>query len=65
MENDPAHAKRLEDNLTRRAEFANPELEAEQMRRNVHFKTRLGRHKNLQTQEELRAAWLELVWICD
>ena len=27
MENDLAHAKRLEDNLTRRAEFANPELE--------------------------------------
>ena len=25
MENDPAHAKRLEDNLLRRAEFANPE----------------------------------------
>ena len=27
MENDPAHAKRLEDNLTRRTEFANPEPE--------------------------------------
>ena len=27
MENDPAHAKLLEDNLTRRTEFANPELE--------------------------------------
>ena len=26
MENDLAHAKRLEDNLTRRMEFANPEL---------------------------------------
>ena len=25
MENDPAHAKRLDDNLLRRAEFANPE----------------------------------------
>ena len=25
MENDPAHAKRLEDNLNRRNEFANPE----------------------------------------
>ena len=28
MENDPAHAKRLEDNLIRRNEFANPEPEA-------------------------------------
>ena len=27
MENDPAHAKRFEDNLTRRTEFANPERE--------------------------------------
>ena len=27
MENDPAHAKRLKDNLTRRSEFANPEPE--------------------------------------
>ena len=27
MDNDPAHAKRLEDNLTRRTEFANPEPE--------------------------------------
>ena len=27
MENDPAHAKRLEDNLTRQTEFANPEPE--------------------------------------
>ena len=26
-ENDPAHAKRLEDNWTRRTEFANPEPE--------------------------------------
>ena len=28
MENDPAHGKRLEDNMTRRTEFANPEPEA-------------------------------------
>ena len=28
MENDPVHAKRLEDNLTRRMEFANPERDA-------------------------------------
>ena len=28
MESDPAHTKRLEDNLIRRNEFANPEPEA-------------------------------------
>ena len=28
MENDPAHAKRFEDNLIRRNDFANPEPEA-------------------------------------
>ena len=29
------------------------------MRRNVHAETRLGRHKNLRTLEDLRAARLE------
>ena len=35
------------------------------MRRNVRVKTMLSRLKNLQIQEELRAARPELTWICD
>ena len=60
MENDPEHAKSLEDNLIRRTELANPEPEmlrrvrVEQMRRNMHAETRF-RHKNLQTPEPVRA----------
>ena len=50
---DPAHAKRLEENLTRLTEFAHPEPEeAEQTRRNAHVKTRLGRHTSLQNTGE-------------
>ena len=60
MENHPVHAKRLEDNLNRRNEFANPETtvavpRAEQMRRNVRVKTNWKRHKNPRTLEELQA----------
>ena len=67
MENDPAHAKRLEDNLIRRADFANPETElaAQSEGRTAHVKTRLGRHKNLSSPEELRATRLEMTWRCD
>ena len=39
------------------------QVRAEQTRRNV--KTRLGRLKYPQTQEELRAARLQLTWMCD
>ena len=47
MENDPAHAKPLEDNLTRRTEFANSEPEmcqvrAEQTRRNSAREDEVG-----------------------
>ena len=63
MENDPAHAKRLEDNLTRRTAFATKTGGCCVIRTDatVH----VGRHKNLQTPEELRAARLEPMWICD
>ena len=68
MENDPAHAILLEDHLIRRTEFANTEpklLLQVREERNVHTEMRMGRHKNLHTPEELRAARVELMWICD
>ena len=58
MDKDPAHAKRLEENLTRLTKFAHPEPEeAEHTRRNAHVKTRLGRHTSLQNTGEASTSW--------
>ena len=59
MENGLVHAKRLEDNLNRRKEFARlvttvaaPRSEGKTVRRDVHVKPKWKRHKNPQTLEE-------------
>ena len=71
MENDPAHAKRLEDNPNRRNEFANLETtvavpnEGRTDATKRARETRLSRHKNLRTRRELRAVPLELTWTCE
>ena len=54
MENDPAHAKRLEDKLIRRNEFANPEPEAAAPNEGRTDSTKRAR------QDEI-----ELIWIRD
>ena len=69
IENDPVHAKRLEDHLNKRNEFATRRLlcpvRAEQMRRNVQVKTIWKRHKNPQALEELQAVRLKSMWTCE
>ena len=73
MENDPVHAKRLEDNLNRRNEFAKPETtvavpsegRTDATKRARQVKTNWKRHKNPRTLEELQAVQLELMWTCE
>ena len=69
MENDPAHAKRLEDNLTRRLEFANPEPEVQsnEGRTDAMKRARQGEvgppQESANTGGDSRSS--ELTWTCD
>ena len=52
MENDPVHAKRLEDNLNRRNEFANPEVTVAVPSEDRTDATKRARHDELATPRE-------------
>ena len=71
MKNDPAHAKRLEENLNRRTNSPIRKrrllcpVRAEQMRRNVRVKTIWNHQKNPQTLEVLQAVQLKLMRACE
>ena len=71
MENDLAHAECLEDNLTRRNEFANPEPDAAAPNEGRIDATKRARRDEIEPLQEsantggLRAARLELMWIID
>ena len=71
MESDLSHAKLLEDNLIRRNEFANPEREAAAPNEGRTYARKRARQAEDGPPQEsantgdLRAARLELMWICD
>ena len=66
MESDPAHAKRLEDNLARRVKFDVPETKVAMPGAGSSDATKpeLGRRHNPQTPKELRVVQTETMWRC-